>query len=183
MRIIAGEARGRRFDAPEGMDTRPTLDRVKEPMFGMLQFRIPGSMVLDLFSGSGNLGLEAASRGAKSVVCNDHSANCAKQIRQNVERLGFSGVVSILQMDYAACLQLLAQQGRKFDLIFLDAPYADATAARAANLAAELNVLAADGRIVLEHAPELPPDVDETRLFRETVRRYGKCAITILKGQ
>ena len=78
MRIIAGTARGRRFDAPKGMDTRPTLDRVKEALFGSIQFEIPQSTVLDLFSGSGNLGLEAASRGASKVICNVKTQNCSR---------------------------------------------------------------------------------------------------------
>ena len=83
MRIISGTARGRQFDAPAGKDTRPTLDRVKESIFGSIQFDIPDSCVLDLFSGSGNLGLEAASRGAKKVICNDYNRDCAEQIRKN----------------------------------------------------------------------------------------------------
>ena len=82
LRIIAGSARGRKFDAPKGMDTRPTLERVKESLFGILQFELEGSSVLDLFSGSGNLGLEAASRGAAYVVCNDRSRECAEQIQK-----------------------------------------------------------------------------------------------------
>ena len=89
MRIIAGSARGRALLAPKGRNTRPTLDRVKESLFGILQFSIPGSRVLDLFAGSGNLGLEALSRGADFALFNDHDAKCCTIIRQNLEACGF----------------------------------------------------------------------------------------------
>ena len=88
LRIIAGSCRGRIFEAPKGLSTRPTLDRVKEAVFGSVQFQVPGAVVLDLFSGSGNMGLEAASRGASRVVCVDHDPACAALIRRNGEKLG-----------------------------------------------------------------------------------------------
>lgn len=182
MRIIAGVARGRRFDAPTGMDTRPTLDRVKESMFGMIQFDVPDSAVLDLFSGSGNLGLEAASRGARRVVCNDHSAVCAAQIRENAKKLGLDGVVQVMQQEFSSCIRMLAQQGEGFDLVFLDAPYADGTAQRAAEQLLAAGLLLPEGKILLEHAPDLPPVVDRTLASAVITRRYGACAVTILKG-
>ncbi len=182
MRIIAGVARGRRFDAPTGMDTRPTLDRVKESVFGMIQFDVPGSAVLDLFSGSGNLGLEAASRGARRVVCNDHSAVCAAQIRENAGKLGLDGVVEVTQRDFSSCIRLLARQGEGFDFVFLDAPYAGGTAQLAAGQLLAAGLLLRGGKIILEHAPDLPPIVDRTLASVVTTRRYGECAVTILKG-
>ena len=91
MRIIAGSARGRRFDAPEGRNTRPTLDRVKEAMFGMIQFDIENTQVLDLFSGSGSLGLEALSRGGAHCVFCDNDKKSIQVIKRNVEALGFGG--------------------------------------------------------------------------------------------
>ncbi len=182
MRIIAGSARGRRFDAPKGMDTRPTLDSVKEAMFGMLQFDIPGSAVLDLFSGSGNLGLEAASRGAQSVVCNDHDRACAALITKNAELLGLSGVVRVFGLDYAACLDRLALAGDTFDIVLLDAPYAGGFAERAAETVLRRGMLRENGRIVIEHAPDLPPVRDKALATAVLTRRYGKCAITIWKG-
>ena len=182
MRIIAGSARGRRFDAPKGMDTRPTLDRVKEAVFGMIHFQLPGSAVLDLFSGSGNLGLEAASRGAGYVVCNDRSPVCVQQIKSNVEQLGFGDVITVTQRDFLECIRVLASKGRKFDFVFLDAPYADGTAAQAAEALLNNDLLAPDGRIFIEHALELPPKLDPTLGLDTDTRRYGKCAVTILKG-
>lgn len=161
------------------MDTRPTLDRVKESLFGILQFDVPGSRVLDLFSGSGNLGLEAASRGAARVVCNDRSRDCAEQIRSNAKLLRLDTVVEVRCLDYAACLEQLKQEHAAFELMFLDAPYADGTAERAAELLFSLDLVAAGGRVVLEHATDLPPKVSE-ELARLTDRRlYGNCAISI----
>ena len=182
MRIIAGTARGRRFDAPKGMDTRPTLDRVKESLFGMLQFDIPGSSVLDLFSGSGNLGLEAASRGAKRVVCNDRSRDCAEQIRINAKQLGLDLIVSVLCMDFAACLNELKRVGESFDFVFLDAPYRDGTAQKAAETAFSLGLLQAGGRVLIEHAADLPPAVDERIACRTETRTYGTCAVSVFRA-
>lgn len=183
LRIIAGTARGRRFDAPKGMDTRPTLDRVKESLFGMLQFDLPGSRVLDLFSGSGNLGLEAASRGAARVVCNDRSRDCAEQIRLNAKQLRLDSVIEVLGLDFAACLEQLRREHAKFDLSFLDAPYADGTAQRAAQMLFMLDLVADGGRVVIEHAANLPPTVggDVARFVDR--RQYGNCAISIYMRQ
>ena len=182
MRIIAGSARGRRFDAPKGMDTRPTLDRVKESLFGMLQFEIPGSSVLDLFSGSGNLGLEAASRGARYVVCNDRSQNCAEQIAKNAKLLKLDHVTHVKSLDYVACIEALAQENIVFDFVFLDAPYADGTAQKAAELLFLRKLVRNGGKVIIEHSANLSPDVDE-KIARKTVsRKYGNCAISVYEG-
>ena len=179
MRIIAGTARGRRFDAPKGMDTRPTLDRVKESVFGMLQFEIPGSSVLDLFSGSGNLGLEAASRGAGRVVCNDRSRDCAEQIQRSAKLLKLDGVTQVLSLDYAACIDQLAREGAAFDFAFLDAPYADGTAQKAAEMLFSRGLIRESGKVILEHAASLPPSVSETLARKTDHREYGSCAISV----
>lgn len=178
MRIIAGSARGRAFEAPSGKDTRPTLDRVKESLFGSIQFDIPDSSVLDLFSGSGNLGLEAASRGAKKVVCNDHSRACTELIAKNAKHLQLDSIVQVTTKDYAACLSDLARAGERFDFVFLDAPYQDGTAQQAAELIFTLGLLAEDGRVFLEHAEKLPPTLITPLGKRERTKRYGSCAIT-----
>lgn len=181
MRIIAGSAKGRRFEAPAGMDTRPTLARVKESMFGILQFRIEGRDVLDLFSGSGNLGLEAASRGATSVVCNDHDRACAALIRRNAAALGLNAIVRVLCLDYAAAISRLSAEGFGFDLAFLDAPYADGTAAKAAALLFERGMIRRDGLVVIEHDRALPPVPDKALCRICDQRVYGDVAIMILE--
>lgn len=100
MRIIAGEARSRTILAPEGRDTRPTLDRVRENLFNILQWQCPGARVLDLFAGSGALALEALSRGAAEAVLADCDARAVRVERQNVEALGFSQRARVLQADW-----------------------------------------------------------------------------------
>ncbi len=182
MRIIAGSAGGRRFEAPQGLDTRPTLDRVKEAVFGAVQFGLAGSTVLDLFSGSGNLGLEAASRGAARVYCNDHAAACASLIRQNAARLGLQERVRVTQLDYRAAVARYAEEKLVFDYAFLDAPYADGTALAAAELLASEGLMAENGLILLEHSAASVPAPKPALLALVRTRRYGKCAVSTLKG-
>ena len=178
MRIIAGSARGRAFEAPTGKDTRPTLDRVKESLFGSIQFDVPDSRVLDLFSGSGNLGLEAASRGAKKVVCNDYNRACAELIAKNAKHLRLDSIVQVTCKDYAACLSDLARAGERFDFVFLDAPYLEGTGQLAAELVFALDLLAEDGRVYLEHADKAPPTLTNPKARLKQTKRYGSCAIT-----
>ena len=110
MRIIAGEFKGRRIDAPKGSDTRPTLDRVKESLFGIIQFELYGRTVLDLFAGSGSLGIEAMSRGARLVVFNDASSECARLIRQNLEKLHASSAFEVFARDGLDLLTMLVDK-------------------------------------------------------------------------
>ena len=181
LRIIAGTARGRRFDAPKGMDTRPTLDRVKEAMFGSLQFDIPESRVLDLFSGSGNLGLEAASRGAKKVVCNDHNRDCAAQIQASARLLQLDSIVQVSCKDYAACLIDLARAGERLDFAFLDAPYQDGSAQRAAEQIFALGLLAEHGRVIIEHSVNQPPRFETHQAKLLQTKRFGSCAFSMFE--
>ena len=183
MRIIAGTARGRRFDAPKGMDTRPTLDRVKESLFGMLQFDIPGSAVLDLFSGSGNLGLEAASRGADKVVCNDYNRECAEQIKKIAAQFSLDSIVRVTCQDFAACLNDLARAREHFDFVFLDAPYQDSTAQKAADMVFALGLLLPGGRVIIEHAPKIPPVLTHPAAELVETRHYGACAVSLFRGK
>ena len=178
MRIIAGEAKGRKFSAPEGRDTRPTLDRVKESMFGMIQFDLPGAVVLDLFSGSGNLGLEAVSRGAAHAYLNDRSAVCCRIIRSNAGALGFSGRVTVTRMDYAERIRTLGEAGVSVQIVLIDAPYADGTAAKAAEQVFRNGILAPGGRVLVEHAADQPPAVPEDCCRVLSTRHFGICAIT-----
>ena len=121
MRIIAGSCKGRPILAPKGMDTRPTLDRVKESLFGIIQFQLYGKTVLDLFAGSGNLGLEALSRGASFAAFNDMSRDAVKVIRANIEKLGFEQKSVVMNVDFAQAIRSLS--ARRFDIVFLDPPY------------------------------------------------------------
>ena len=123
MRIIAGTARNRRIDAPEGKNTRPTLDRVRENLFNILQTRVSSSAVLDLFAGSGALSLEALSRGASFAVMCDIDRNANRVEKRNTETLGFSERAELYCCDWRTAVRKLTERNMKFDLVFLDPPY------------------------------------------------------------
>lgn len=183
VRIIAGTARGRKLETPEGLDTRPTLDRVKEAAFGSLQFDVPYSRVLDLFSGSGNLGLEAVSRGASFAVLNDHSPACADMIRRNAETLGFSDRVRVLNRDWLAAIDLLSREGERFDIVFLDAPYRDGTAQLACEELFRRGMVREGGTVLLEFGTEVLEPHAVLGLMRiRKCKRYGKCGFALLEG-
>ena len=166
MRIIAGSARGRRFDAPEGRNTRPTLDRVKEAMFGMIQFDIENTQVLDLFSG-----------GAHCVFC-DSDKKSIQVIKRNVEALGFGGRSEVLFGDAFALLPLLSSEKRRFSLVLLDPPYESDFYSRAVNELARLNLLE-DGCIILaEHAFKRPPQFNCPNISCGKTHKYGDAAVT-----
>ncbi|MBQ3215346.1 MAG: 16S rRNA (guanine(966)-N(2))-methyltransferase RsmD, partial [Oscillospiraceae bacterium] len=122
MRVITGKARGVTLKTPTGLQTRPTTDRVKEALFSIIQFDIPGAQVLDLFGGTGQLGIEALSRGAKSAVFVDERDDSCSLIKENLRRTQMSQDAKVVRSDYLAYLQRCRG---KFDIIFLDPPYAE----------------------------------------------------------
>ncbi len=181
VRIIAGTARGRKLETLDGLETRPTLDRVKEAFFGSLQFRIPYAEVLDLFAGSGSLGLEALSRGAKRVVLNDRNPDCVGIIRRNVDSLGFSEAARTMNLDYSAAISRLKTDGETFDLAFLDPPYREGLSEDAVRKLFENGLIRPGGVVVLEHAPELAPkDVPGVYRVKRT-KRFGKCGYSLIE--
>lgn len=180
MRIIAGSAKGRSFDAPAGRDTRPTLDRVKEAIFGSVQFQVPGAKVLDLFSGSGNMGLEALSRGAAEAICVDASPVCAALIRRNGEKLGLAEGLRVLNADYRMALSAMIAQKKRVDLAFLDPPYASGYAADAVGILFRDNLLKRGGTVIVEHAHDQPPELGDGPWEVSRVKRYGACGVTTL---
>ena len=149
MRIIAGTARNRKIIAPEGRNTRPTLDRVRENLFNILQTRIRSSVVLDLFAGSGAMAFEAISRGAEYAVLCDNDRNANRAERVNAESLGFGSQTEIFFCDWKETVKILKERDMKFDLIFLDPPYR-MTDLR--DVFEQIKLLTAeDGLIVVEH--------------------------------
>ena len=179
MRIVAGEARSRVILAPEGRDTRPTLDRVRENLFNILQMRIRGARVLDLFAGSGALSLEAVSRGAASAVMVDKDAKAVKVIQQNVTALRFDDRCRVLATDWTAAVRQLRSGGECFDFVFLDPPYAmhDLTAVFA-SLADGL--LAQGATVVVEHERGKTPLIGEGFLCVDE-RTYGIAGIKMFR--
>ena len=180
MRIIAGKCRGRTFQAPEGLRTRPTLDRVKESFFGSIQFEIAGATVLDLFSGSGNIALEAASRGAKRCVCSDINPECTALIKKNAAALGLTDVLRVITADFKAVLSLLHEEGFCADIVYLDAPYASGLSQEAAAMIFETALLSPGGRLFVEHSGDVQCPAHP--LYSEyRTKKYGKCFITELR--
>ncbi len=178
MRIISGTARNRRIEAPEGRNTRPTLDRVRENLFNILQMKTPSSVVLDLFSGSGALSLEALSRGASFAVMCDSDRNASRVERKNTDALGFSERAEIFCCDWRTAVRILSERGMRFDLIFLDPPY------RMTDLrevfAGIRPLLAEDGLVIVEH--EAREEIQFGEGFNRTdERRWGFCGMSFLK--
>jgi len=178
MRIIAGTARGRNIEAPKGRDTRPTLDRVRENLFNILQRKTWDAKVLDLFSGTGALSLEALSRGAAEAVLVDidRAANACQKL--NTQKLGFDSQARILLMDWQQAVRQLAAAGEKFDLIFLDPPYAmhDMTDV----MEALIPLLAEEATVIVEHeARVMPATADGYEMYDS--RKYGYVGVSFFR--
>ncbi len=178
MRIIAGEARGRRIEAPAGRNTRPTLDRIRENMFNILQADIPESRVLDLFAGSGALSLESISRGAASAVLVDSDRKASMIQKQNIEALRFEDRTRLYCCDWTRAVRTLQEEGRKFDIVFLDPPYA-MTDLRTV-FSSLIPLMEKDAIIVLEH--EAGKNITVPQGFEIVKdRSWGFCAVTVYR--
>jgi len=178
MRIIAGEARGRIIEAPAGRHTRPTLDRIRENMFNMLQPVIPGSRILDLFAGSGALSLEALSRGAEYAVLVDSDRNAAAVQKKNIEALRYAGKTRQMHCDWHAAADTLKREKEVFDLIFLDPPYAMQDLRDV--FSALVTLTGPDTIIVLEHEAGKEIQVsDDFEKYRD--RAWGFCAVSMYR--
>ena len=152
MHIIAGERRGAQLFAPKGMDTRPTQAKVKESLFNIIQAYVPDARVLDLFAGSGNLALEALSRGAQSAVMVDMDREAASCIRRNVDKLRYGECTKLYRCDWRqAVSQMKSGNEVPFDLVFLDPPYRMLELNEMCAALADYGLLAQDCMLVLEH--------------------------------
>ena len=180
MRIIAGSARGRTIDAPKGQDTRPTLDRVRENLFNILQGRLWDARVLDLFAGSGALSLEALSRGAETAVLCDHDREAARIEKKNIQALREEKRTRVLTGDWRRTVSLLRAEGAQFDLVFLDPPYAMTDLREVTE--ALLPLLAEESMIVLEHQAEARIQAAEA-LEAVRSRSWGYCGVTFFQPE
>ncbi len=173
MRIIAGKHRGKKLAEFGGLSVRPTPDRVKESLFQILSERLEGARVLDLFAGSGALGIEALSRGAREAVFNDNSPESRAILQKNLRATGEKGRVYAL--DFRAALKSVEE---KFDLIFADPPYKEEYFAEILSLIGERGLLAAGGLVVYE--TEREETVPEGWVQRD-LRRYGRTRVVFLQ--
>lgn len=181
VRIVAGTAGGIAIKTPEGEGTKPTLDRVKQPMFSMLFGEIPGRTVLDLFAGSGSLGLEALSRGAFHCTFNDFSSGCAKLIRDNAVTAGLDGKAEITSMDYRQALKSYSLKGKKFGLILLDPPYEMLCYEDVLKTISALKLSESGAIAVCEHSRKdiLPDRAGNFVKFKE--KGYGTVGLTLYR--
>ena len=180
MRVITGKARGVQLKTPDGMQTRPTSDRVKEALFSIINFDIPGARVLDLFGGTGQLGIEALSRDAKKAVFVDENEAACRLIRENLKRTKLEEQGRVVRSDYAAFLKSCKE---KFDIIFLDPPYAEVFLENSLKIITEIDILHSGGIIVAECplGKELPWEFDG--FTRSKDYKYGKTLITIYRKE
>lgn len=185
MRVIAGTFRSRTLHAPPGMDTRPTSDRLRETLFNVLAPRIEDAVFLDLYAGSGAVGIEALSRGAREAIFVEKAAPALKAIRGNLAALGIRGGYALEARGVAAALERMAEQDRKADIVFLDPPYREA---REYALALGLlggacgRLLAPNAIVIAEHEKRVDLDAQYGNLERYRVLKQGDAGLSFFRG-
>lgn len=182
MRIISGTMRGTKLFTLEGLNTRPTLDRVKEALFSKINYDLQDAVVLDLFSGSGALALESLSRGAKKSIMCDSSRDAIKIIKQNIEKTKTEDRTVLLNCDYNKALEKLKDEKIKFDFVFLDPPYKSDFAEDAAKKIVEEDLLNDNGIIVLEtdEKEKVLNNLDTNLLEIKDMKKYGRVVLLFL---
>lgn len=182
MRVIGGAERGRRLRAPRGLRTRPTADRVREALFDILGPAIRGMRVLDLFAGTGAVGIEALSRGAARAVFVERDREALRVLRANLAALGLDRArARVVAGDALASLPALGRSEAPFDLVFADPPYAGDLAARARAALAGGGLLAAGARLVVQHFAKSPLTTSAGALRAVETRRFGETALTFFR--
>jgi 16S rRNA (guanine966-N2)-methyltransferase len=180
VRIVAGSRKGARIFAPKGLDTRPTADRVREAAFNLLG---PGAAedatVLDLFAGSGAMGLEALSRGAAHATFVESDREACRTINRNLDKLGFDGA-TVLCQDALTALRTDARQGTRYDLVLLDPPYKRFSSLQKAMIRHLPEIVSPGGTLLVETAAEEEPDLP---LAKRTTRRYGSARLTLFDAE
>ncbi len=183
MRITGGSARGRQLYLPKGCRVRPTADLVKEALFSMLR-SVAGCSFLDLFAGSGGVGIEALSRGATKACLVERSRALARAIAENAGRCGFEGSYEILVADAKKAIQTLAERQACFDIVFADPPYDVGFVAMILQSLARSGIVSPDGLVVLQHSVrEAMPAPEQMQFVLTDQRRYGDTFLSFLKTQ
>ena len=182
MRVISGTARGTKLYTLEGNQTRPTLDRVKESLFNMINMQIKDATILDLFSGSGAIGIEFISRGAKKAFLCDTSKEAINIIRKNVEKTKMQDKIIILQENFKSCLE---KQIEKFDFIYIDPPYASSFAKEAVEIIIKKDLLKSEGSIVIEtdNAKQVIEELNMLNMPIEIYKqkKYGRVELLFIR--
>ncbi|MBQ2872440.1 MAG: 16S rRNA (guanine(966)-N(2))-methyltransferase RsmD [Bacilli bacterium] len=180
MKVISGTLKGRNIQGFNIDGTRPTMDRVKESLFAMIQNNIKESIVLDLFAGSGNLGIEAISNGANTCYFIDNNKEAIKTINQNISNLNIKSNSKVILSDWKKALNDFSNQGIKFDLIFVDPPYDYNVYEKILEKVSSLNLLNDNGLIILEHSNlKLKDTYNNLNLYKQ--KKYGNKSVNIYK--
>lgn len=183
MRIISGKARGTKLFTLDGLNTRPTLDRVKESLFNILNFKLQDAVVLDLFAGSGALGLESISRGAKQAIFSENNREAQKVIEKNIDKTKSKEQSLLIKSDYENALLTILEKNIKCDVVFIDPPYKTDLIRQALEEILKKNVLKEDAIIVLEtDEPErIEQKVADLNFEIIDNRKYGRVSLFFLK--
>ena len=181
MRIISGKARGTKLYTLEGTNTRPTLDRVKESIFNIIQNEIEGATVLDLFAGSGAIGLECLSRGAKKAILCDKSKEAVEIIKRNIEKTHMEECAKIINTDFETCLEKLKNE--QFDIIYIDPPYATDYIFKSLKKIKEIGIAKEESIIIIETDDEqrILKDIGNIEIKIVDKRKYGRATIIFLE--
>lgn len=180
MRIISGKNRGKKLVTPRGWETRPTSDRVRESIFNIISQRIANARVLDMFAGTGALGLEALSRNAKVATFLDNSREACTVIHKNIALLKFEHCTTVIQQDLARTGPLAWTRPEKFDLVFMDPPYRKGLIDAVLENPGFMDLLAGNALVVCEHGIQENPGINISKLDITDQRKYGKTQITFL---
>jgi 16S rRNA (guanine966-N2)-methyltransferase len=175
LRIIAGKHKGRRIHPPHGLISRPTTDKAREAVFSSIQNIIAASHVLDLYAGSGAMGIEAISRGADSATFVDLSPHAVKAIKDNISSLNIQHKTEVLQLD---CTRLPSKALKKYDIVFMDPPYGKNLVPRTIDALTDGGFLAQGALIIAEHEGDL--DTEGLEVVKQ--KRYGKSYFTFIKA-
>ena len=182
MRIFSGTARGTKLFTLEGLDTRPTLDRVKEPLFNIINFDLEDAVVLDLFAGSGALGLEAISRGAKKVFLCEKNRNAANIVEKNIEKTKFQDQAMLIRNDFEKAISFIEQLNEKIDVVFIDPPYKTDLIKKSLEKILDSDILNDDFIIIAEtDEPErILKDINILNINVFDTRKYGRVSLIFL---
>jgi len=179
MRVISGIARGHNLLTPEGLDTRPTTDRIKETLFNIIAFDLPECEFLDLFAGSGAIGIEALSRGAKRATFIDKSEACTSAIIENLEHTKLMEKAEVLKKDIDSGIAALCTEKVRFDIIFMDPPYENGLIMPTLKAIVNSKILKEDGYVIVERSSKVPLlPVDGMKIIRE--KEYRTTVMTFL---
>jgi 16S rRNA (guanine966-N2)-methyltransferase len=182
MRIVAGIAKGRKLTVPKGLGVRPTTDRVREALFSSLGARIRGASILDLFAGTGALGLESLSRGAASAVFVERHKAHLSVLSHNIAGCGFADRSRVVDRDSLTALKQLQRENLQFDVVFLDPPYASPLLDRALTFLSESSLLSENALMVAEHPATGPPG-PHVGLVIASQKRYGKTILSFVQRE